>query len=265
MSVMDLATFREMLKTELPRLLREHPESRHELVGLMLDTIPSREETNRLLEELRVLREETNRRIEQMDRHLDQVDRHLDQVDQRLDQMDQRFDQVDQRFESLEGRMEAGFEAARRERQTGFETARREREAGFKAVREEMKAGFEAARLDLDRLGSRWGIRSESVFRQTVATLLEKSFGAQVESRTINGEEFDVIVSDGAHILVEIMASAGPKTQERLERKRRLYAQATGVTPARVILATASIHSRRAQALRDAGFEVIEPEEETLE
>jgi len=57
----------------------------------------------------------------------------------------------------------------------------------------------------------------------------------------------------------------GPKTQERLERKRRLYIATTGVTPARVILATAAIHSRRAQALRDAGVEVIEPEEEALE
>jgi hypothetical protein len=32
-----------------------------------------------------------------------------------------------------------------------------------------------------------------------------------------------------------------------------------------VLLATAAIHSQRAQALRAAGFEVIEPEEEALE
>jgi len=128
-----------------------------------------------------------------------------------------------------------------------------------------MQEGFQAVRQDLDRLGRRWGIRNESVFRQTIAALLEKSFGARVESRWIDGEEFDVIISDGAHILVEIMASAGPRTQERLERKRKMYAEATGVVPARVVLATASIHTRRAQALREAGFEVIEPEEEALE
>jgi len=72
-------------------------------------------------------------------------------------------------------------------------------------VREEMKAGFEMARLDLDRLGSRWGIRSESVFRQTVAALLEKSFGAQVESRTINGEEFDIAEIDLDRIPEELL------------------------------------------------------------
>ena len=38
-------------------------------------------------------------------------------------------------------------------------------------------------------------------------------------------------------------------------------AQETGVEPERVILATASIHSRRAQELRQMGIEVVEPED----
>ena len=156
----------------------------------------------------------------------------FEQIDQRFEQVDQRFEQVDQRFESLEARMEAGFKEVQRA---------------------------------IDRLGARWGIRNESVFRQTVATLLEQSFGAHVETRHIAGEQFDCIIHDGQHILVEIAASAGKSIQQRLERKRELYTRETGVVPARVILVTASIHSQRAQALREAGFEVIEPEEEALE
>ena len=262
MNTVDLTTFREMLKTELPRLLHEYPETRYEIWDLMLEVFPAREETNRLLEEIQALREAS--------------DRHFAERQQQFVQVDQRFEQVDQRFEGLETRMESGFQAVRQDlgadiqavRQdlgADIQAVRQEMDSGFQEVRQETQAGIQTVRLDLDRLGSRWGIRSESVFRQTVATLLEKSYGAQVETRTIDGEEFDVIVSDGAHILVEITASAGPKTQERLERKRRLYIATTGVTPARVILATAAIHSRRAQALRDAGFEVIEPEEEALE
>ena len=60
---------------------------------------------------------------------------------------------------------------------------------------------------------------------------------------------------------MEIAASVGRSIRSRLERKRRVYEQATGVRPARVILATASIYSVRAQQLREAGIEVIEPEE----
>lgn len=107
--------------------------------------------------------------------------------------------------------------------EAGFGEARREREA----MHRELRGEIQEVRLAIDRMGSRWGIRNESIFRQTVTELLEKSFGAKVETRTIDGEEFDLIISDGEHI--------------------------------------ASIHSRRAQALRKAGFEVIEPEEEALE
>jgi len=77
----------------------------------------------------------------------------------------------------------------------------------------------------------------------------------------IAGEQFDVLIFDHQHILVEITASVGPTILERLERKRRLYTEATGIAPTRVILATASIHSHRAQTLRQMGIEVIEPEE----
>ena len=156
------------------------------------------------------------------------TEQRFEQVDRRFEQVDRRFEQVDTRLQALETRMEAGF-------------------------RELHQA--------IDRLGARWGIRNESLFRQTIAALLEQSFGVTVEQRVIAGEQFDVLIFDHQHILVEIAASVGPTIQDRLERKRRLYTEATGIAPTRVILATASIHSQRAQALRQLGIEVIEPEE----
>ena len=48
----------EQLRRALPQLLREHPEVRHELWGLMLEAFPSRQEFLAFLEELRALREE---------------------------------------------------------------------------------------------------------------------------------------------------------------------------------------------------------------
>ena len=171
-------------------------------------------------------------RFEQVDQRFEQVDQRLEQVDQRFDQVDRRLAGIDQRIDSLEARVDAGFQDLHR---------------------------------TLDRLGMRWGIRNESVFRQTVAALLEQSFGVKVETRHIAGEQFDCIIYDGQHILVEIAASAGKTIQKRLERKRDLYIQETGITPTRVVLVTSAIHSRRAQSLRDAGFEVIEPEEDVLD
>ena len=209
---------------QLPAILDERPGLEPILYAAFLKIFARKEEVAAARDELREFRAETKA-------HFERVDQRFEQVNQRFEQVDQRFGQVDQRFDSLEARMEAGFKAVQQA---------------------------------IDRLGARWGIRNESVFRQTIATLLTESFGAQVEERNIRGEQFDVIILDGQHILVEVAASAGADIQDRLERKRQLYAEAVGVQPARMILAVASIHSRRAQSLREAGFEVIEPEEKAL-
>ena len=145
--------------------------------------------------------------------------------------------------------------------------------------REETKANFDRVDQRLDKmdqrldglhrtitqLGGRWGIYNEDVIRQMIASLLEKSYGAKVERKLIDGEEFDVVISNGDHILIEVTSRAKSDIQRRLERKRELYIQKTGHTPSRVILAVGSIYSTRAQALREAGFEVIEPSEDLEE
>ena len=143
-------------------------------------------------------------------------------------------------------------------------------DARIDAFRDEVNQRFEEVNqrsdgvlVAIDRLGARWGIRDESLFRATMTALLQESFGAAVQERVIEGEQFDVvIVAPDQHILVEIAASVGSAIQERLERKRQLYIEAVGVTPVRVLLATADIHSYRAQALREAGIKVIEPPED---
>ena len=75
--------FIEQLRRDLPTLLREHPEVRHELWGMMLEAFPSRQEFMALLDEMRAMREDTNRRFEEL----------------RQD-MNRRFEAVDRRFEA---------------------------------------------------------------------------------------------------------------------------------------------------------------------
>jgi len=111
MSKIDVATFRELLKTELPRLLREHPESRHGIWGLMLESFPSRQEFTVLHQGLRDFREDTDRR-----------------------------------FESLGGQMHEGFQAARQERQDLGGQIAEVRED----LERWMQEGFQAVRQDLD-------------------------------------------------------------------------------------------------------------------
>ncbi|MBM3238794.1 DUF3782 domain-containing protein [Candidatus Poribacteria bacterium] len=248
----------ELFDKQLPDLLERRPELEPRIYHAFMKFFATKEEVAVVLAELRDFRAE-------FDGFRDEVQERFTNLEERMEAGFQRLSLQDQR---LEERMEAGFQRLSLQDQRLEERM----EAGFQRLslqdqrlEERMEAGFRDMQHTIDRLGSRWGIRNESIFRQAIAELLEKSFGFHVEERTIQGEQFDCVISDGQHILVEISASVGPNIQDKLERKRRLYTEATGVVPARVILVTAFIHSRRAQALREAGFEVIEPEEDTLD
>jgi hypothetical protein len=224
---------------QLPEILDEYPELEPQLYHVFLKTFARKEEVVAVRQELSEFREENSEEFKlvrsEIREGFEQVDQRFEQVDQRFEQVDQRFEQVDQRFEQVDQR--------------------------FEQLHTEMRQGFEEVYRRIDQLGARWGIRSESLFRETMITILEKSFAAKVETRDFEGEQFDLIITNGYHILVEIAASASPHIVQRLQRKREIYIRATGVEPTRFIFAVASIHSRRAQALRDAGFEVVEPEE----
>ena len=52
------------------------------------------------------------------------------------------------------------------------------------------------------------------LFRQPMAAVLEQSFGVAVQQRTIAGEQFDILIHDHEHILVEIAASVGALHQD---------------------------------------------------
>lgn len=212
----------------LPQVLARDPQFATLIEGMLAEKFPRRDEFARMLDELQEHRRETQQQFRLIDQRFEQVDQRFEQVDQRFEQVDQRFEQVDQRFDKLET---------------------------------EMRTGFDQVHRAIDRLGARWGIRNEKVFRQTMRELLEKSFGVQVQERHISGEQFDCVIINGEHILVELSASVGPNILERLQRKRQLYMDETGITPSRFLLVVGAIHSRRADALRAAGFEVIEPEE----
>ena len=240
----------DVFSRQLPDLLERRPELEPVIFQGFLKAFVRREELAVILDELRELRAEVDQRFEQVDQRLEQVDQRFEQVDQRLDraegaitalraEMNQRFEQVDQKIEAFRNEMYQRFEEV-------------------EARMVDLEFGLHQA---IDRLGSRWGIRNEIVFRKTIATLLEESFGVEVEQRVIEGEQFDVVIYDHQHILIEIAASVGRTIGERLERKRLLYTKSTGIEPTRIILATADIHSHRAQVLRDKGIEVIEPEE----
>lgn len=221
----QLATIKRYILKELPKVLAQDPDFATLVEGIVAEKFPRRDEFARLLEQMEQQRRENAQQFTQITTQLTRVE----SVEQTHHQETQtQISQLGGRVDNLEKKVDDGFWDIHR---------------------------------TIDRLGSRWGIRNEKVFRQTVSELLEKTFGMQVEERHIRGEQFDCIISNGTHILIEVAASAGPNIVKRMERKRQLYIDETGVVPARFLVVVGAIHSRRAEALREAGFEIIEPED----
>lgn len=242
---MTLEEIEEFILDRLPGILERDPRFVTFIEGIVAEKFPRRDEFARLLDEVQQHRTETAQQSQRVEQRVERVEQQLQEhrtetaeqfkrVDQRFEQVDQRFDRIDQRFDQADQR--------------------------FAELVQRVEDGFRNVQISIDRLGARWGIRNEALFRQTMREVLEKSYGAKVEARVIEGEQFDCIIIDNAHILIEISASVGKDILKRLQRKRQLYTDATGVAPSRFLLVVGSIYSQRANALRDAGFEVIEPE-----
>ncbi len=240
-----IAETRSDMLRQLRETLQQDPDFAIWIEGLLAEKFPRRDEFARLLDEIQAHRQETKTEFVRVDQRFDKVEAEVQaqrqetkvefaRIDQRFEQVDQRFEQVDQRLVGIEER--------------------------FARLEAETRDGFSRIERQIDRLGARWGIRNEQLFRQTMRSVLETSLGATVKELTIGGEQYDCLITNGEHILIEITASAGRNMLARLQRKRQLYLDSTGIAPSRFILAVSSIHSHRAAALRAAGFDVIEPE-----
>ena len=212
----------EQLRRVLPQLLREHPEVRHELWGLMLEAFPSRQELLAFLEELRALREESNRRFEGLHHEIAQ---RFEAVDQRFEtllrEMNQRFEAVDQRFETLLREMNQRFEAVDRRFEAvdqRFEMLLREMNQRFEAVDRRFEgviAELREQRVHLSALGGRVGRGLEFIVKGIVEEFAGESFPLADRLVLVDTEgevfgvpgaevEFDLYAHNGRAYLVEI-------------------------------------------------------------
>ena len=189
------AEFIEQLRRNLPRLLREHPEVRHELWGMMLEAFPSRQEFMELLQEMRAFREDTNRHFEEL----------------RLD-MDRHFEAVDRRFEAM-------IEELRLQRLAITELQRSTRDMA----------------IALSSLGSRVGFGLEEAIRGVVEEFAGESFpfAQRLVMRDETGEvygvagadvEFDLYAHNGTAYLVEVRSHLKPNDVLMFDKKVKFAA-----------------------------------------
>jgi hypothetical protein len=226
----------EQLRRALPQLLREHPEVRHELWGLMLEAFPSRQEFLAFLEELRALREESNRRFEGLQH----------EIAQRFEALDRRFEALDQRFETLLREMNQRFEAVDRR---------------FEGVIAELRE----QRLHLSALGARVGRGLEFIVKGIVEEFAGESFPLADRLVLVDTEgevfgvpgaevEFDLCAHNGRAYLVEVKSPL--KTDDVLKFQRKAaFAEAKLGRPLTRLIIALSMDSKAEALMQQLGIE----------
>ncbi len=205
---MDMAMLKETLQRELPELLRADPGFREYLLELMRRDYPTRAETqDRFYEMLGELHREREERSREWREYQDKQDRKWD-------------------------------EQKAEDRRKWDEQNRKWQESGecFDQTHQEIMALAERLEWRVGALGSRWGIQSETSFRNALTGILERTFGVQVvnvnefdDQGTVFGRpdqvELDVIVKNSLLLICELKSSIDKAGMYIFERKARFYEQ----------------------------------------
>ena len=217
---MNAESLKEAVRRELPALLREDPEFRAYVQELVRQESVSRGETesrfDRVLAELQRDREAQTRKWEEQ-----RLKDERDWAEQK-----RKWDEQDRKWEE----QRAEREHDREEQNRKWEENTRH----FDRVHEEIMA--QAKRFDrgIGALGARWGIQSESAFRNALAGILEESFGVEVinvnefdDEGTVFGRpdqvELDIIIKNGLLLICELKSSMSKPDMYTFERKARFY------------------------------------------
>ena len=190
--------FEDLIRQKLPTALRNHSAFRFEIMDIIADVFATKDNFERLLEEIKELKEDGNRQFEEICQRSEKVDQRFEKMDQRFERVDQRFEKMDQRFEKMDQRFERVDQRFEKMDQRFDEMARNQREI----------------QLTVSALGGRVGHGLEEIIKQTVEEFSGQTF-KKIEHlwlRDAEGElygvpadvEYDLYLEDGVNYVVEV-------------------------------------------------------------
>ncbi|MCX7793186.1 MAG: DUF3782 domain-containing protein [Thermodesulfovibrionales bacterium] len=207
---------KKIILREVPRFVKKDPEIREFILKISAEKFADKKKTedrfDRLLEELRKEREENQRKWEENQRKWEENQR--------------RWEENQRHLESLEREWAKKWE----ENQRKWE----ENQMVINSILEEIKFLHRKYDTGIGALGSRWGLRAESSFRDAIKGILEEDFPVKVERyRTIDEEgivfgkpdqvELDLIIKNGFITVAEIKSSISKGDVITFLRKVQVY------------------------------------------
>ncbi len=293
---MNSQNIRDLIKQELPKLVREDKEIQELVLMLAKDRFADRKLTddrfNAVLEELRRDREEQNGKWEEQNRKWNEStaeqNRKWDEQNRKWDEQNRKWDEQNRKWNEFTAEQNRKWDEQNRKwDESTAEQNRKWDESTAEQNRkwDEQNKRWEQYRIDLDRtheeimamatklessigaLGARWGLQSEQAFRNGLAAILEKSFKVNVITVTEYDEkgevfgrpdqvELDLIVSNGVLIIAEIKSSIDKAGMYSFERKARFYEKMHQQKAHRLLVISPMVDPRAVKVAEKLGIEV---------
>ncbi len=214
-------------KKKILKAIEEDREFRYALMGLLgfreiLDRITKLEERQQKLEERQQKLEE---RFQQLEERFAKLEERFARLEERQQRLEERFAQLEEKFARLEERQQKLEERQQR-------------------LEEEMRE----TRRVLFVISHRFGILSESSFREAMKYVIQEIFGvANVEKKSIYDDkgivygypsvvDIDVLIHNKIHVLIEVKSRVSRADVYELHRIGRLYEEKYNIKPRLVII-----------------------------
>jgi hypothetical protein len=270
-----------LLAKELPRFLREHPEARYELMGLLAEVFARRDEFQEILSAIREVaqrQEEHSRILEAQGRILNEHTETLREHTKTLEEFGRTLQEHSRTLEEFGRILQEHSRILDEHTQTLREHSRvlqehsqaieRHGRVLERLVEQQQRLTEEVMRVGrtLSALGARWGYLAEDAFRQGMEAIVADWLGMTVtkwrywdEAGIVFGRpawvEVDVVIHDDRHILVQISSSATRGEVAAFYRIGQLYEQVHQVKP-RLLLVTVFLDERAKELAQQLGVEV---------
>jgi len=140
-------------------------------------------------------------------------------------------------------------------------------QAEIRALREETLLFIRRYDSSIGALGARWGLQSESAFRNALKSILEKSFDVKVlnindfdHEGIVFGRpdqiELDIIIKNGLVVICEIKSSISKSDMYIFERKVRFYEKQHQKTANRLVVISPMVDKYAYPVAENLGIEV---------
>ena len=141
-------------------------------------------------------------------------------------------------------------------------------QAELQRLHEEIMAQNDKLDRSIGGLGARWGLKSESAFRNALAGILEKHFGVEVlniseydDQGLVFGRpdqiELDIIIKNGLLLICELKSSIDKAGMYSFERKARFYEERHQRKADRLIVISPMIDPRAMPVAQRLGIETF--------